>query len=320
MTRWWPSLRFSRAAAMEMVSFGVGVYAKNLFDYASQNFDNLVVGRVLGVEALGYYDKAFSLMARVVGRINLAGPSVSFRVFAVIHEEAERFRRAYRKVILSITFFGYPLLTGMMVAGPQLIEVLFGRRWMSVTAPFQILCVAAMLRLLNTYASTATQAKGQIWSEVKRQAFFVTVLVVAVFAFSRWGIAGSAFGVLVATVIMTVLLQTLVRRLASLTWGDLFVPQVPAVVCSAGVAVVIVIVRGAVRSALHSPSALVILTACFVATSIYYLAFGLLAPFTELRAVVHETAQDLAPRFLARRLEWLAPASVVPPAAMASGQ
>ena len=60
--RWRPTLRFSSAALREMLSFGIGIYAKRVLDYATQNLDNLVVGRVLGITALGLYDKAFNVV------------------------------------------------------------------------------------------------------------------------------------------------------------------------------------------------------------------------------------------------------------------
>ena len=126
MTGWRPKLRFSRTAMSDLFSFGVGMYAKNILDFCAQNLDNLIVGRMLGMAALGFYDKAFATMQKFTGKLNLSGPSVSFRIFALIHEDRERFRRAYRKVILSVTMVGYPLVTGMIVTAPQMIEVLFG--------------------------------------------------------------------------------------------------------------------------------------------------------------------------------------------------
>ena len=77
--RWRPHLRFSNTAIRELFSFGAGVYAKSLLDYLVQNVDNLIVGRLLGVSALGFYDKAFNLVTRMVGRINLSGPEYLFQ-------------------------------------------------------------------------------------------------------------------------------------------------------------------------------------------------------------------------------------------------
>ena len=307
MTRWFPRLGFSRAAMREMFSFGAGMYAKHVLDFSAQNLDNLVVGRMLGMTALGFYDKAFTTMHKLTRKLNLAGPAVSFRIFAMIHDEPERFRRAYRKVIMSATLVGYAMVTGMIVLAPQLIEVLFGQKWLPAVAPFQVLCAAAYLRLLNTYASTATQAKGQIWSEVKRQALFTVVLVASVAAFARWGITGAAFGVLLSTAMMTVMFQILVHRLTKLSWWDMFSPQFPGLSGAAGLAVVLALTLVGMNRFYADAPALVVLLTGMVIGGLYYAAFLLFCPFADVRVLVHETAVDLAPG-VAKRLPWLRPA------------
>ncbi len=45
--------------------------------------------------SLGFYDKAFSTMNRLVNRLTLG--QAPFRIFAIIHEDRERFRRAYAR-------------------------------------------------------------------------------------------------------------------------------------------------------------------------------------------------------------------------------
>lgn len=304
MTGWLPRVGFSRAAMHEMFSFGLGMYFKHLLDFSAQNLDNLVVGRMLGMTALGFYDKAFTTMHKLTRKLSLAGPAVSFRIFSMIHDEPERFRRAYRKVILSATLVGYSLVTGMIVTAPQLIEVLFGSQWLPAVVPFQVLSAAAYLRLLNTYASTATQAKGQIWSEVKRQGLFTAVLVICVALFARWGITGAAFGVLLSTILMTVMFQILVQRLTKLSWWDLCSPQIPGIICAVGLAAALGLLVASARIVAPGAPALVLLLLSMAVGAIYFLAFLKFCPFPEVRSIVRETAVDLAPG-IAKRLSWV---------------
>lgn len=308
--RWRPSLRFSLDALRDLFSFGAGVYAKSLLDYATANLDNLLVGRLLGMSALGVYDKAYSLVSRMIARINLAGPSTSFRIFALIHDDHERFRRAYRKVVLAVTILGYPILTGLILIAPDLIHVLFGPRWMPTVLPFRILCVAGMLRLLNTYASSASQARGKIWSEVGRLVVSTVLLAAFVAFLSRWGVGGAAAGVLLATLVTTILMQRLIRRLTDLRWRDLIGPQVPAVICSIG----LVFVVGLTRFLLHTwftPLHVISLIVSVCAAAAFYVVFVLYAGFSEVRAVVLEAVDDLPP-FLRRRTRSVPAAQVLP--------
>jgi O-antigen/teichoic acid export membrane protein len=302
MARFVPRLAFSRAAAHEILSFGLGIYVKNLLEYSTQNIDNLIVGRVLGMTSLGYYDKAFNTVTKLSERVSLGGPGVSMVAFAQMQDDQPRFRRAYRKVILSASLVGYPVLAGVMVVAPELVEVLFGSRWQPAAAPMQILCVAAMVRHISFYASSATQAQGYIWSEVKRQAVAVVVLIVGVAVLSRWGLAGAAAGVLLSAVFSTLMLQHLVRRLTVLTWGDLLLPQLPGVTCAVCTIVAAVAARLVLASWLGAPAPLTVLAACAAAGGAGTLAFLLFAPFAAMQEVVRETLKDLGFTFLLARL------------------
>ena len=92
LSGWRPSLRFSLEAIKDLFSFGAGVFAKRLLDYTAGNVDNLVVGRTLGMSALGFYDKGFVTVRRILNRLNTGGPMVSFRVLSLIYEEPDRFQ------------------------------------------------------------------------------------------------------------------------------------------------------------------------------------------------------------------------------------
>src|SRR5204863_4151217 len=112
----------------------------------------------LGMANLGLYDKAFNLMSRVLDRLNQGGAAISFRVFAAIQDEEERFRRGYRKVVVSTALVGYPAMTVLGFSAIPLFEVMFGQKWLSAVLPFQILCVAGGLKVLNGYAASVVEA------------------------------------------------------------------------------------------------------------------------------------------------------------------
>ena len=306
---WRPSVRFSHAAMREMLSFGMGIYAKRLLDYGTQNLDNLVVGRMLGLTALGLYDKAFNTVNKIVSRITLNGPQVTFRIFALIHEDRERFRRAYRKVLLTATLISYPAFATLVVVAPQFFLVLFGEQWLSAVAPFQILCLAGMPKTLNAFASTAAQAMGRVWAEVWRQIVSVVLLVLAVAAFSRWGIEGAAFGVLAASLTMSVLMHSMLRGATGLTVQDVLAPQVPAITCAAGAATIAVLVGYALHAMAPTPRPWVLLIAQISSAMAFFLGFILLCRFTEVRALVREIVVDLAPGW-ARTIKVLASQTV----------
>ena len=176
---WSPAFEFSRSAIREMLSFGLGLHSKRLLDSAAQNLDNLLVGRALGIEALGFYDKAFSLMNRAVTLLS-SGPAMSLRVLALIEHDGPRFRTAYCKLVMVSAFLAYSILAVMCLVAPELIRIMFGSQWDAAALPFQILCVTGALKLLNSYASSGLQATGRAWGEVGRQIAYLILIVAGV--------------------------------------------------------------------------------------------------------------------------------------------
>jgi teichuronic acid exporter len=294
---WWPSWSFSWASLKELLSFGIGLHFKRLLDSAALNVDNLVVGRTLGLSPLGFYDKGFTMMNRAVNLLSAAGYSVSFRIFAIIHGDDARFRLAYRKVILASTFVSYPALALLACIGPELFYFMFGPQWDLAVAPFQVLCAAGALKTLNVYVSSAVQSAGQVWGEVQRQLWYLALIVVGVAVGSVWGLVGASVGVLGATLVMSILMQHLVHQVTALTWRDLFEPQVPALVCTAGLVAALEALRAltATGRPLSTSDAIASLIAATLTVGVFCLGFVRWSGFRELNQVFEEAVTDLAP-------------------------
>ncbi len=292
--RWRMSIRITRAAVDDLLSFGMGIYFKRLLDYSALNLDNLLVGRLLGLTALGFYEKAFNLMSRVVDRATLGAGSM-LRIFSLINEDPQRFRGAYRHTLITVTMIGYPALAGAAAMANELFQLMFGPQWSQAVPAFQLLAIAGMMKLVNGYNSLAIQALGRVWAEVWRQLLYVTLVVTFVAMFADLGLAGAAIGVVMASVAMTGLMLSLVRGLTGLSWREVLDPHLPGLLCAIGVAVSAVAVRRAMLSSMPHPVWLIFAAQAAAAL----LCFGVLlfwSPFGEVRNIVRDTVATFAPR------------------------
>ncbi len=146
--------------------------------------------------ALGFYDKAFSLVNKVFLKMTVVGPGVSFRIFSIIQDEPERFRLAYHKVVMTTTLMTYCAFATVAIMAPHLIVVVLGARWSPAIVPCQVLCVSFALKAMNQYSVTAANARGWVWPTVFRQIIGVLCIAGGVYyAAPRWGIDGAAFAV-----------------------------------------------------------------------------------------------------------------------------
>jgi O-antigen/teichoic acid export membrane protein len=303
-----PRLQFSKAAFMEVIPFGVGLQAKRFLTFCAEYLDTLIIGRTLGITALGLYDKAFSTVDRVTDRLT-AGPGVFFRIFAIIRDDPERLRRAYQKSVMGVSLLGIPPFAILIVLGPELIPFMYGDQWRPSVLPFQILCLAGALRVSRAYVSSVTQAQGQIWSEIARLSVYVVLVVVGAWVGAWWGIVGVAIGIAMANLVTSILMQSLVCRLLDFRWREALGPQVPALFISAIVCGVML--AGDFVFSLSRPDAdewerLAVKVAAAVAAG---LCLFLRPPLVSVREIRDEVLHDLVPGALRFMPAW---AGVVP--------
>lgn len=291
---WHVRFRFVPAAARELSSFALGSYAMRLLEHLTVNVDNIVIGRLLGITALGFYDKAFSVANRVFNKMTVVGPGVSFRIFAIIQDDPDRFRRAYRKVIMTATLLGYVAFAALGTMAPHLIVVAFGAQWHPSIVPFQLLCVSFSMKLLNQYSNSAAQARGWMWSQVWRQIVQIACIAVGVYFARPWGITGAALAIVGATVAMFFLTQGMMRTATGLGWSDVLEPQAPAIATAAAIVSILWGVDILLATKGAAPAVILLTQAC--AGALFMLAFAWCCPFREARVLMHEVVSDLSPR------------------------
>jgi lipopolysaccharide exporter len=291
--RWRPTLSFSKVALRETIPFGMGLQAKNMLNFAAEYIDSLLVGRLFGMIALGFYDKAFNTMDRLAGRLTVS--LVSMRIFALIRDDPDRLRRAYERVLFSVSLAAFPVFAGLIVTAPQLITVLYGEKWQPSVLAFQILCATAPFRMLNAYASSVTQATGRIWPEVWRQLTYVIMIVVGVWTFRTWGIVGTAFGVSAATVCMGLMMQIFACATIGFRWRRVLRAQAPGLSLAVAVACVTFGMNAFMRHQLGASAAWELLIAQVAAGLVVFILFVAFAPVPAVGELIEDLLGDIAP-------------------------
>lgn len=206
--------------------------------------DNLVVGRVLGVSALGLYGRAFSLMILPLGYVGGALFSVLFPALAELRDDRTRFARAYLLSIELVTLVAGPVMAGMAVAAPYLIGVLYGPAWLGAAVPLQIFCAVGTFRVLALPAGAVTHAAGQIQAELRRQVVYaVWTIVAAAVGAQWWGITGAAAGVATAILYKYVAVGTLSLRIGGVRWRQYLGAQAPGLAVALFVGTIAAAVR-----------------------------------------------------------------------------
>jgi O-antigen/teichoic acid export membrane protein len=290
--RWRPSLHFSPAAFRETLSFGLGLQAKRLLSFATTNMDNLVVGKLLGVVSLGFYDKGYGLMSQVSDRMTF--DSALMRIFSIIRHEPERFRRALLKGVQATTVLVFPILMVAMVSAEHIVPALFGSQWTPAIGPFRVLAVVGLVRTGTRPLYAANESLGFVWQQTGYQAISVAILVLGVAVGSRWGLTVASVGVLVAALVDAGLNGWLITRDTTITGGDLARACVPSLAIAGTMALAVLGVNAGLATQ-HVAGDWTYLLSDVATAAVLYPALLLWAPFASIRAIVRESIEDVAP-------------------------
>ncbi len=299
---WRPGLAWSTAALRDLLGFGAGLTLKRIINYMAANVDYFVIGRRLGTADLGYYTRAYSLMTLPLTQVSRVIMQVLFPAFARIQDDNARIISGYSRIVTATSLVSFPFLTGLALVAPSFVVVIYGEKWLPTVLPLQIMCVAGMMKSVSTFVGAIVEAKAQIGAEIRRQLINLAVLVVGTIVGSRYGTTGVAVAVVIASLNMLIMMQTLLGRMTGMRWRTYLQALAPAL---AGVLVMSGMVLGWQHVARRwletlSPAMLGTSTAIGAAT---YIIFFVLIRFQRVDALRAELARDLQARRLGRQRE-----------------
>jgi PST family polysaccharide transporter len=202
----WPS---DLASIKSELWFGSHVVVSQFALYVRRFSDIVIVGRVLGGEALGAYNVGWTQANIPVDRVGPIVTGVSSSVLASVQTDPPALRRYIRLFTEGLAFMAFPTTLGMAVIADHFVLFVFGERWTATITPLRILCLVAAMRAITPILSQVLVATDQTKKNMQFAVVAAMVMPIFLLVGSRWGINGVAVAWLVGhpLVLGTVLLR-----------------------------------------------------------------------------------------------------------------
>lgn len=142
--------------------FGYSAYQFlfNLINYFSRNLDKLLVGKYLGMSALGYYDKSYRLMMLPLQNITQVITPVMHPILSDFQDDRQRLAASYERIVRLLAFAGFPIGVCLFFTAKELTVILFGAQWIPSVAVFRILTLSVGLQIILSSSGSIFQASG----------------------------------------------------------------------------------------------------------------------------------------------------------------
>lgn len=156
-----PGFYFNYSSVKSYLSFGLHLLGSNILNYFNSRIDQLVVGALLGSQALGYYSMAFNLVLQPVSRINPMLTQVAFPVLSKVRSDKVRLKRGYFRMLDLLTSINAPVLMGIAAVAPLLIPFMLGDQWLPAVPLIQVLAIFSLIRSTGNAGGSLLLACGR---------------------------------------------------------------------------------------------------------------------------------------------------------------
>jgi teichuronic acid exporter len=194
---WRPTRKFSTQYWREMLHFGQNVLGIEMLKTLRNNLDYLVVGRLIGIEALGVYYFAFNaglgISLSFINAINTA----LFPHLCAVRFEAEAFTQRFISSLKTIALIIIPIVLLQSSLAPWYVPIVFGQKWISAIPVLILICLSAIPRPFADAASQIWLAMNKPKLDLMISVFFTLVFSIGLVIGSTWNIVGVASSVLI---------------------------------------------------------------------------------------------------------------------------
>lgn len=195
----WPRrLRFDGIG--HVVGFGARASVLYLTGALGTRTPDLIVGKALGITAVGLYSRAVSLSDQF--RMLIAGAigSVFYPAFARIRDRGQPLGPAYLRVCAGYSGVVWPAMVGLALASGPIIRLLYGPAWLRTAPLLAMIALTEVMLIALPLVSDLPILAGKLNQLLARNLIDTAVSVLLLAIGTQWGVEGAAASRLVYAV------------------------------------------------------------------------------------------------------------------------
>lgn len=280
---WRPKMVFVWSEVKSVFNFSLNLTGFNIFNYFSRNVDNLLIGKYLGAQDLGYYIMVYRLMFAPLQNVNNVLGKVFFPVYSKMQDDNARLKRFHLKVIGTIAFITFPMMLGLFSLSKIFVLTVLGEKWRPIILMVSIYSIVGLLQTITATGGSIYQSKGRVdwllrWG-VCSGLFIVSSFVIGL----HWGIMGVIIAYTIANIILAYPNLAIPFKLINLSFSELLTVLLRPLLCSLFMTTVIISLK---TFFLYSFPNGVMLVVLIVAGSITYIGVSFFFNSDKIRDIL----------------------------------
>jgi O-antigen/teichoic acid export membrane protein len=206
---WRPTFTFPGDLLKPMLGYGRGIIIVNIINAVTSDADLTVVGRYLGVTALGLYQMASKIPEAGVVVALYALSKVLFPAFSKIYAAGESLRGPFLRATRYVSAVTVPASLGLFFLAKPIVLAFFGPKWIDATPILRMLALFVGVGSLSNHVGNILKATGRAkllaYLAVIKSAMIIPALIFAG-RFGAVAVATALFLVTTLTVSMSLII------------------------------------------------------------------------------------------------------------------
>tara|TARA_B100000780_G_scaffold196396_1_gene138685 strand:+ start:1509 stop:2945 length:1437 start_codon:yes stop_codon:yes gene_type:complete len=156
-----PTLQYKHSELKGFFSFGLYQMGEKSINYLSANADNILIGKFLGMEALGFYNLAWQLCIFPVQKITPVINKVAFPVYAQLQNQRNALGHYYAQSMHAVLLICVPLLVFLFYFCSDIVAIMYGDGWEKTATLASILVFAGLTKISINPGASLVLALGR---------------------------------------------------------------------------------------------------------------------------------------------------------------
>ena len=194
---------FNRREARALLRFGLPLAGTGVIAFAIANVDQLVVGRMLGVTALGFFVLAANLSSWPSAAFSEPISQVAPAALARLQHDPSAMRASFETMLALVSAVTVPVCLVESGSAAPLIRIVYGIHWLPAHQPLIWLALLAALQIFFQLTLDYFAVLGRSRMLIALQTAWLVALVPSLIAGARMqGVAGVAFAEFAVAVVL----------------------------------------------------------------------------------------------------------------------
>lgn len=218
-----PNIRLNKYEIKVLFSFGKWLLGSSIVTFLVTQGDDILVGKILGITALGMYQMAYLISNLPTTEITHVIAQATFPAYSKMQDDLPKLRIAFLDIFQLTAFISIPLSLGILILAPEFTQIFLGEKWLPMVPVLQILVLAGLIRSIAATLGPFFVGIGRPDIDTKGQIIRLIGLMITIYPLTLyWGLIGASISVLFSISVFVFVFSFMFIKISGCRLKDFF--------------------------------------------------------------------------------------------------